>query len=319
MSQITTIEWATHSWNPTRGCSRVSPGCQNCYAERIAARFSTHPLQDGDNDGGIFAGFAKRTPSGPRWTGKVELIESKLLEPLSWRKPRPRVFVNSMSDLFHEALHDNEIDKVFGVMALCPGSNFLILTKRAERMFLYIDSTIRSSIPGDSHWSARGHLPNVWLGVSVEDRKHKDRIDWLRKTPAAVRFLSLEPLLEDLGELDLAGIDQCIVGGESGPGARGCDLAWIRSIQTQCSSAGIACFIKQLGAKPFDTDFNGHISRKTVVASHAKQSPWLEGFTKVTSKSGVKLIKHLRLNDRKGGDWDEWPADLKVREFPNAI
>jgi protein gp37 len=188
----TNIEWTDKVWNCVRGCSRVSEGCRNCYAERIAARFSK-PI------GSPFHEIAVVTRNGPRWTGKVELIESKLSEPLHWKKPQ-RVFVNSMSDLFHEALPDDAIDRVFAVMALCPHITFQILTKRPERMREWLSrinaeySIQTSMVPPVKIkcWP----LPNVWLGVSVEDQATAEaRIPLLLQTPAAIRFVSAEPLL----------------------------------------------------------------------------------------------------------------------------
>ncbi len=287
------IEWTRgddgalgRTWNPTRGCSRVSEGCRHCYAEGIAARFSTHALQTGEEPGGVFAGFATMTKSGPRWTGKVELLASKLDEPLHWKKPC-RVFVNSMSDLFHEALPDEAIDRVFAVMALCPQHTFQVLTKRPERMGNYIDGhqhgrmcRVAEDIPirGDKP-NAPFPLPNVWLGVSVEDQKTADeRIPLLLKTPAAVRFVSYEPALGpvdfakvagpgsanhlanvfdgnalyigDIGGIDFAWtrrgmLHWVIAGYESGPGARPADIEWIRSVKDQCVAAGVSFFYKQ--------------------------------------------------------------------------
>lgn len=199
----TRIEWTDVTWNPVRGCSRVSEGCRNCYAERQAAR--NLPGMKSPITG---EPFAVMTPSGPRWTGKVELIERKLMEPLHWRKPR-RVFVNSMSDLFHEALPDEAIDRVFAVMALCPQHTFQVLTKRPERMRRYFDShhahglkkfddvrkwarLMSSRIAPEWDWP----LDNVQLGVSVEDKPTADeRVSLILKTPAAVRFVSYEPAL----------------------------------------------------------------------------------------------------------------------------
>lgn len=227
-----------------RGCTRVSPGCGGanhqggCYAEKIAARFS--------DPGQAFYGFAERAPHGGRWTGKLALIEEQLDLPRRWKKPR-RIFVNSMSDLFHEGLPDASIDRVVSVMAQCAAWRshvFQVLTKRDERMRDYwrgvfegrlVEEFIRLDAP----------LPNVWLGISVEDRARKSRIDNLRETPAAVRFLSLEPLLEDLGEIDLRGIGWVIAGAESGPRARPCDLNWIREIRDQCVGAQVPFFFKQ--------------------------------------------------------------------------
>lgn len=230
MSDNSAIHWTDATWNPVRGCSRVSAGCQNCYAERMAARF-TAPDQWGH-------GYAERTPAGARWTGKVELIPEKLDQPLRWRKPR-RIFVNSTSDLFHEDLSAGDIAAVFEVMAACPQHVFQILTKRADRM---------------AAWCLAYHpraLRNVWLGVSVEHQEAvSDRLPALLRTPAAIRFASCEPLL---GPLDLApyltGMDWIIDGGESGPGCRPASLDWFRSIRDQCEAAGVAYFHKQHGGR----------------------------------------------------------------------
>src|SRR5882724_452217 len=230
MSSSTGIEWTDATWNPVRGCSRVSPGCGGpgphggCYAEVMAARFSG-PGQWGE-------GFAAMKTGDHRWTGKVELIESQLILPLHWKKPR-RIFVNSTSDLFHEKLSDDAIDRVFAVIAMCPQHTFQVLTKRPERMRHYVTTKERGFIiGGESHieksqppmetWSditarrqareriaarellSRWPLPNVWLGTSVEDQERADeRIPHLLATPAAVRFLSCEPLL---GPIDLSAI-----------------------------------------------------------------------------------------------------------------
>ncbi len=198
----TKIEWTEHVWNCVRGCSRVSEGCRNCYAERMAARGL--PGMRSPTTG---ESFAVMTPSGPQWTGRVELIESMLEVPLRRKKPTV-YFVNSTSDLFHEALPDKAIDRVFAVMALCPEHTFLVLTKRPERMREYITCW---------GWT----LPNVWPGVSCEDQATADaRIPLLLQTPAAVRFLSYEPAL---GPVDLTQwlppndphLDWVICGGES--------------------------------------------------------------------------------------------------------
>jgi len=211
MSVETAIEWCDSTWNPIRGCSRVSSGCMNCYAERVAARFS--------GPGQPYEGLATMTPSGPRWTGEVRVIEKHLADPLKWTKPR-RIFVNSMSDLFHMKLRNGDIDRVFAAMALCPDHTFLILTKRPERMQSYIATPARamsvSYIMDDPRrwpelrrrWSEvkyaaerlrRGKdwpLANVWLGISAENQATADqRIPPLLDTPAARRFVSAEPLL----------------------------------------------------------------------------------------------------------------------------
>lgn len=281
----TKIEWANKVWNPLRGCSRVSPGCENCYAERIAARFSwpavfipdNHFSHELNEPAGPFHGTATMTQAGPRWTGNVFFIEDKLYDPLRWRAPA-RIFVNSMSDLFHEKVEDHWIDKIFAIMAIAKKHTFQILTKRPERMRDYmfssgglrsrvIESLIKKptwlgyprgrSFPSNiPHWP----LPNVWLGVSVEDQYAADkRIPILLDTPAAIRWISAEPLL---GPVDLSGympyafassrfpeakLGWCVVGGESGPGARPMDLEWAKAIRRQCASGGVPFFMKQLG------------------------------------------------------------------------
>jgi protein gp37 len=249
------IEWTDATWNPVRGCKKVSPGCKYCYAETFAERFRgvpDHPYEQGFD---------------PR------LVPDALDAPLHWRKPRT-IFVNSMSDLFGDFVPDDYIAAVFGVMAASPRHTFQVLTKRAERLPAWFDwivpnecdvlwehavdriattgtSELSASIllekyPANSAWA--WPLPNVWLGVSVEDCKYGlPRIEHLRRTPAAVRFLSIEPLLEDLGALDLSGIHWVIVGGESGPGARRMHPDWVRSIRGQCVAAGVPFFFKQWG------------------------------------------------------------------------
>ena len=281
MSTATKIEWTDVTWNPTRGCSRVSAGCEHCYAERVAYRFS--------GPGQPYRGLAHKGSDGkPHWTGKVVLDEAKLLEPLHWRKPR-RVFVNSMSDLFHEALTDEQIDRVFAVMALCPQHTFQVLTKRAKRMREWASNPETRERLGDAilDWIINRQdsaemravtitreqivainlpLPNVWLGVSAEDQAAADeRIPELLATPAAVRFVSLEPLLGPLSierwvggqreagppgatyGVPASDLDWVIVGGESGPGARPMHPDWPRQIRDQCAAAGVPFFFKQWG------------------------------------------------------------------------
>ena len=257
MGSTTRIEWTDATWNPVTGCSKVSPGCKNCYAERVFPR----------------------AYSGRKFTD-VQCHPERLEQPLHWKKSR-KVFVNSMSDLFHEQVPDEFIDDVFGIMALTPHVTYQILTKRPVRMESWFtglagletrESAVQRAAEhrGKIIWDARGNttylyhcatakavenrrrwcgwpLPNVHLGVSVENQETKSRIDILRNVPAAVRFLSLEPLLEDLGELDLQGIHWVIVGGESGPHARPMHPDWVRSIRDQCVAAGVPFFFKQWG------------------------------------------------------------------------
>lgn len=234
------IEWTDSSWNPLRGCRRISPGCENCYAERIAARFSDPGLP--------YNGFAKRTESGPRWTGKVEVVPHHLRDPIKWQKAR-KIFVCSTSDLFYEEIGVDVIQSIFSVIFEAKRHTYQILTKRAERMSQVLRH-IR--FPGGFKWEDAPE-PNVWVGVSVEDQKRaEDRIPRLLETPAAIRFLSVEPLL---GPVDLLqwlkpkgrspGIDWVIIGAESGPNARPMEMDWVRTIREQCVEAGVALFFKQ--------------------------------------------------------------------------
>lgn len=349
----TSIQWTQRVWNPLRGCSLVSAGCRSCYAMRQAHRFS--------GPGGAYEGLTKMTPAGPQWTGKVRLVPEVLEEPLRWRKPS-RVFVNSMSDLFHDDVPDEFIDRVFGVMAAARTQTFQVLTKRPERMRRWFERVAQFDAPdlfvqqaayeGGCAWAIRhgagGHLhkvkgtflsfpwplPNVWLGVSVEDQRAADeRIPLLLQTPAAVRFLSCEPLLGQIrlhfvdrhavqeddscadwcdacrrrrdGKVPTdAAIDWVIVGGESGPGARPCDVAWIRAIVEQCKAASVPAFVKQLGALPV-ADGKG-----------------VAGFTmgQLSGRDHGHGDAHcaIDLRDRKGGDPSEWPEDLRVRQFPEV-
>lgn len=259
MGQNSKIEWTDATWNPFRGCTRVSPGCGGpgkhggCYAENIAARFS--------GAGQPFEGFAKRVGGEARWSGKIALMEDHLPRPLRWKKPA-RIFVNSMSDLFHEDAPDEWIDKVFAVMALAPHHTYQLLTKRSGRMRAYMtdERTYQRILSAaETFRSARRELcripisnprdaafwPQLWLGVSAEDQaRYDERKDDLRQTPASIRFMSLEPLLGPIVG-DWFG-DWAIVGAESGPRARSMQLDWARSLRDQCFTAGAAFFMKQL-------------------------------------------------------------------------
>ena len=225
-AQSSKIEWTESTWNPVRGCTRVSEGCRFCYAERIAARFS--------GKGMAYEGLAENTKAGPRWTQQVLPVPELLDEPLKWKKSR-RIFVNSMSDLFHEKVELSFIQQVFDVMKKAGKHQFQVLTKRAERL-LQLNSELL--------WSS-----NIWMGVSVEDERVTDRIDALRQTDAHIKFLSLEPLLGALPDLKLDGIDWVIVGGESGPGARKMEKKWVTDIRDQCADAKVHFFFKQWGGK----------------------------------------------------------------------
>jgi protein gp37 len=224
VSDRSAIEWTEATWNPTTGCDRVSAGCDNCYALTLAKRLKAMGSAKYQNDGD------PRT-SGPGFGLSVH--PDALAVPLGWRAPRT-VFVNSMSDLFHARVPLDYVRQVFDVIARTPQHTYQVLTKRARRLRQVADRL---------DWPA-----NLWMGVSVESGKELPRVDDLRLVPAAVRFLSCEPLLGPLDGLDLTGIDWAIVGGESGPGARPMDLAWATDVIEQCQQAGTAAFVKQLGS-----------------------------------------------------------------------
>jgi protein gp37 len=371
---MSSIEWTDETWNPVVGCARVSPGCEHCYAETMAARHVLMSRAQGRTSPYLPVVDVERR----RWNRNAVFLPERLAEPLTWRSPR-RMFVNSMSDLFHADLSFDQIASVFAVMAATPRHTYQVLTKRPARMLEFFAHTFglentevtinrEASERGWVIWDGRAPrggwpkktrpvdlfayprlpdmrtlskrlpwvwpLPNVWLGVSVEDQAAADkRIPLLLQVPAAVRFISAEPLLgpiqlreewllgrflhcpEDTDDPATDGCNGCeavpsarrvdgplsgdvcsavrgpalawvIIGGESGPGARPCDLAWLRSIVEQCERARVACFVKQLGARP--------------VVEHA--APELQ----------------RRIKNPKGGDPAEWPADLRVRQFPEV-
>jgi protein gp37 len=219
MSDNSKIEWTDATWNPVRGCTKISPGCAHCYAETFAERFRGvpgHPYEQGFD---------------------LRLVPEKLGEPLRWSKPK-MIFVNSMSDLFHMDVPDDYILSVVGVMQAAHWHTYQVLTKRAERLRSLLETKLLKA----------GELAHIWWGVSVENRKHGfPRIEYLRAAPAHVRFLSIEPLLEDLGPLNLVGIHWVIVGGESGVGARPMQREWVVSIRDQCRKANVPFFFKQWG------------------------------------------------------------------------
>lgn len=229
MSDHSKIEWTNATWNPLRGCTKVSPGCKHCYAETFAERFRGvrgHPYEQGFD---------------------LRLVPEKLTEPLSWSAPR-MVFVNSMSDLFQSMVPDDYIIAVAKVMQATGWHTYQVLTKRSGRM--------RRMLNGKLKFAAA--LPNVWWGVSVENRKHGfPRVEDLCAAQARVRFLSIEPLLEDLGAVNLSNMDWVIVGGESGPGARPMRKQWVQSILEQCNAANVPFFFKQWGGRMKKT--NGRI------------------------------------------------------------
>lgn len=311
MADHTGIEWTDATWNPVVGCSLQSPGCTNCYAQRMAGRLARMGSP-------IYEGLTRPSKAGDVWTGKVEVSNwGQVIKPLAWRRPR-RIFVNSMSDLFHPALPDTVRDQVFAVMALCPRHTFQVLTKRPDVMRRYVvERHSRNEVELAAEPIRRGiealggkhmfpwPLPNVWLGVSVEDQaRANERIPDLLATHAAVRFLSCEPLL---GPVDLANIkppgmghgdahgwsaiwrdnklgrawiDWAIVGGESGHGARPMRAEWARDLLRQCEAAAIPAFMKQTGSN--------------------RGPDWPAGIT------------------GKGDDPAQWPEWCRVQRFPES-
>lgn len=243
MSQNSKIEWTDATWNPVRGCTKISPGCKYCYAEAFAERFRGvigHPYEQGFD---------------------LRLVPERLSDPLKWKTPKA-IFVNSMSDLFHEKVPDDYIVMVAKVMEMARWHTFQVLTKRADRLHTMLLSCLRFA----------ASLDNIWWGVSVEDRQYGlPRIEYLRTAPAAIRFLSIEPLLEDLGPIDLTGIHWVIVGGESGPHARPMERQWVESIRRQCLRTRVPFFFKQWGGFPKSKNgrrlngkiYNAHPGAKT--------------------------------------------------------
>ena len=321
MGDQSAIAWTDATWNPLVGCSRVSEGCRHCYAEREAYRLE-HRLGQPKYAGTTkWMGQPDGTKGEPRWTGLVALWEAVLYQPLRWKKSR-RIFVNSMSDLFHEAVPDEWINTIVAVMAQATQHTFQVLTKRPFRMRDYLCSR---------QAALSGLLNHVWWGVSVEDQATADeRIPLLLQTPAAVRWVSYEPALgpvdftairyvDELAECrwgvlgrehwvensdspsayenDVPGLDWIVIGGESGQGARPFDLAWARQTVAQGRAAGVPVFVKQLGAVPYEM-------REKI--GNVSGTPFSEG-------------ERLRLVDRKGGDPAEWPEDLRVREYPKGV
>jgi protein gp37 len=293
MADGTAIEWTDATWNPITGCSIVSPGCTNCYAMRLAGTRLKHTPSR--------AGLTVDSKAGPVWNGKVRLNEQWLDQPLRWKRPR-RIFVCAHGDLFAEAVPDEWIDRVFAGMALAPQHTFQVLTKRSERMREYVNGDwslrIIDRLPGHAAgWLSDGRniLPNVWLGVSAERQQEADqRVPDLLATPAAIRFVSAEPLLgpidfrririapdhhtivdalDGYAVVDAPGrgreramLDWIIVGGESGQGARPMHPAWARSIRDQCAAAGTAFFFKQWGAhRPLTRAEHGQACGATLI------------------------------------------------------
>ncbi|ESW66629.1 hypothetical protein X760_00830 [Mesorhizobium sp. LSHC422A00] len=225
----TSIEWTDATWNPVAGCTILTAGCTNCYAMRMAARLEAMGVDK-------YAGVTRKTGGKAKWTGKIKLDHASLSVPQEWKKPK-RVFVNSMSDLFHAEVPTAFIAEIWQVMAATPRHTYQILTKRPDRM---------SEVLSSPEFNV---LPNVWLGTSVEDSRVLYRLDELRAVPAAVRFVSFEPLIGSVAGANLKSIHWAIVGGESGPQARPLDTRWVDEIFDQCTDADTAFFFKQWGGK----------------------------------------------------------------------
>lgn len=223
----TSIEWTDVTWNPVAGCTVVSPGCTNCYAMRMAARLEAMGVEK-------YRGLTRQSGRRRVWTGLVRCDEEALAAPQSWRKPK-RIFVNSMSDLFHEEIPCDFIERVWAIMANTPRHTYQILTKRPERMLEFL-----AAQPTEV-------LPNVWLGTSVEDGRVLNRVDVLRRVPSVIWFVSFEPLIGSVADVDLTGIHWAIVGGESGPRARPMQRQWVDEIESFCRSTGAKFFFKQWG------------------------------------------------------------------------
>lgn len=366
---MSNIEWTEKTWNPVVGCTAISPGCKHCYAETMAKRLKAMALADiaSGKDPGRKKHYIGAINDRGKWSGMMIEVPEALTDPLRTKKPT-RWFVNSMSDLFHEGVSDEYIDRVFAVMALTPQHTYQILTKRPERMWGYVahakwerlrnwmnrgpsgEAVDFGNLTTMAHRVTKGTkyeffniknwpLPNVWLGVSVENQKEADRrIPILLKTFAAVRWISAEPLL---GEIDLTKLygsinikqsynvvvnaltgmygaawtgretkltdsgrktdrlDWVVVGGESGPGARPFDIQWARDVIAQCKTAGVPCFVKQLGAAPYSPGHYPLLQRAHTYAVDEDKT-------------------YLHLNNKKGGDMSEWPEDLRVREMPEV-
>lgn len=259
MSVQSDIQWTNWTWNPVVGCTRVSPGCANCYAVNHVKRMAGNP---NPKVSAANVGLVRTLPNGKLdWTGDVRQLPERLNQPLMVGKPR-LIFVDSLGDFFHEGVGEEFIQMIFCTMRQATQHLFQLLTKRSERL---LELSPRIDWP-----------ENVLMGVSVEEARYINRIEDLRRTGAKKKFLSVEPLLGPIPNLPLQGIDWVIAGGESGKGARPLELAWVRDVRDQCQAANVPLFIKQLG------------------------SVW---------------AKKNRARHKKGGDMEEWPSDLQIRQF----
>jgi protein gp37 len=326
----TAIEWTDATWNPVTGCDRTSPGCDHCYALKMAARLKKMGSANYQNDGD------PRT-SGPGFG--VTCHPHMLDQPLRWKKPR-RIFVNSMSDLFHPDVPDEFIAQVFAVMACAPQHTFQVLTKRPQRMakllsddgdgdtfvarveLSVMEMLDQGIVKPDPEWpqlfpmpgSSFDELlpwprPNVWLGVSIETDRYTFRADHLRATPAALRFISAEPLLGPLPSLDLTGIDWLIVGGESGPGARPMHPDWVRDLRDRCHDRHEACEIPDVPL-PHSVGVPG--------GGRACACEYRSPVAFLFKQAGEVLAREWGCSARKGTNPDEWPAEFRVREYPDV-
>lgn len=291
MSDKSEIQWTDATWNVTTGCTKVSPECARCYIER------TPPFRMQGRK------FVK---------GHIPLLfhEDRLTLPLTWKRPR-RIFVDSLSDLFHRDVPDDYLHRVYHTMEAAHWHTFQVLTKRAERMRNYLNWRYGAREDCGSRIPSR----HIWHGVSVGVRSMRGRLDALRAARSAVRFVSFEPLLQDLGELNLAGFDWAILGGESGPRSRACWPVWMREIRAQCEAQGVAVFVKQLGAHVRDRNdagFEGDRETSWPMDTDARDNP--DGFRDEYQGAPVRV----KLVDRAGGEMSEWPLDLRVRQFPVA-
>lgn len=286
------IEWTEETWNPVTGCSKVSPGCKHCYAERMAYRLKA-----------MGKPMYQNVMRGRFWSGDLELVESALEKPLKRQKPT-MYFVNSMSDLFHEKMYIEWLQKIWDVMAKTPRHTYQILTKRDFNLYTWSDIAARRY----------GVLPNVWLGVSVENRNYINRIEQLTQSPAAIRFVSFEPLLGDVGDLDLRGIDWAIAGAESGRGARPMNEDWVRRIRDMCIRDGVKFFYKQNasnGRKISTPELDGRVwdempdCRQVFGVQYKYLPPWetsdKKWYTITAPDSGVAADEVRRMNQDAAG------------------